>query len=312
MYLLALETAFGKFSISLLHDGKVVDNFSCDKENEQAELLIPSIEEVLERNKIKYSDLSQIAVGTGPGSFTGVRIGLAAAKGLALATGAKLVGISSLEASAYKQSGSKVYLNAQRGQAYFQEFDKDLKAMNEPELITYSGKYSPLPDAEAIGLMAVKHQTRSTAPLYIRKPDAKFALRTATEKDVAWLAAIQAAVFENKWSEKMIRDSLKIAECIIADRLGFMIYEITADECEVKTIAVLPDARRKSVASFMFGQFLGNCIVRQVKKIFLEVEANNVAALRFYEKFGFKEFSQRKNYYGENRDAVLMQLAIGG
>ena len=313
MYLLAFETAFGKFSISLFRDGKPVDNFTCEKENEQAELLIPSIEEILNRNKIKYSDISTIAVGIGPGSFTGVRIGLAAAKGLALATKAKLIGISSLQASAYKQNGGKVYLNAQRGQAYFQEFDKNSQPITQPELITYTGPYSPLPDAISIAYIAT-HEPRTTnhEPLYIRKPDAKFRLRGAAAKDIPWLTATHAACLENKWSEKTIRDTLKTNECIIADRLGFMIYEITGYECEIKTIAVLPDARRKSVASFMFQQFLADCAKRKIKKIFLEVESDNLPALKFYEKSDFERVSTRKNYYGENRDAVLMQLAISG
>lgn len=308
--LLAFETAFGKFSIAIFRDGKLLENFACEKENEQAELLIPSIEDLLKRNKLKYSDITSIAVGTGPGSFTGVRIGLAAAKGIALATKAKLIGVSSLEASAYKQGGGKVYLNAQRGQAYFQEFDKDINPLNEAELITYSGDYSPLPDAESIGYIALKHESRSTSPLYIRRPDAKFSLRTAEIKDVQWLVETHAACFKNKWDEKIIRNTLKNSDCIIADRLGFIVYEIIGDECEIKTICVLPDARRKGVANFMFQQFLNNCRDHNIDKIFLEVETSNDSAIRFYENAGFVRLSERKHYYGQNRHALMMQLAI--
>jgi len=310
MYLLALETAFGKFSLALFRDGKALDSYACEKENEQAELLIPSIEQCLSKNKIKYSDLSAIAVNIGPGSFTGVRIGLAAAKGIALATKAKLIGVSSLEASAYQQGGGKVYLNAQRGQAYFQEFDKDLKALNEPELVTYSGEYSSLPDAKGIGYVALNHESRSTAPLYIRKPDAKFSLRMALEKDIPWLVETHAACFKNTWSDKIFHNTLKTSECIIANRLGFMIYEIIGNECEIKTIAVLPEAQRKGVARFIFQEFLNNCRERKMERIFLEVEADNHSAIPFYENFGFITFAGRKNYYGENRHAVMMQLAI--
>jgi tRNA threonylcarbamoyladenosine biosynthesis protein TsaB len=63
--------------------------------------LLPMIDDLLRLNRIDRRDLGLIAVGSGPGSFTGIRIGIATAKGLARATGCPLVGISTLDALAY-------------------------------------------------------------------------------------------------------------------------------------------------------------------------------------------------------------------
>ena len=172
--LLALETAFGIFSIALFDKSELVDSIFSTEINQQAELLLPAIEEILSRNKIWYGELNQIAAGVGPGSFTGLRIGLAAAKGIALAAKIECIGVSSLEASAYKQGGGEVYLDANRNEAYFQKFDSSLNALSEPVLINHNGIFSPLPDAVAVGKFALRgFKNLNLEPLYIRKPDAK-------------------------------------------------------------------------------------------------------------------------------------------
>jgi tRNA threonylcarbamoyladenosine biosynthesis protein TsaB len=65
-----------------------------------AEALIPLIARVMDRARITFSDIDRIAVTTGPGSFTGLRVGIAAARGIALATGKPVVGLSTLAAYA--------------------------------------------------------------------------------------------------------------------------------------------------------------------------------------------------------------------
>ena len=87
-----------------------------------AEALFPMIEEVLAEAKACYADLTRIAVCTGPGSFTGLRIGIAAARGLALGLGIPAVGVSRLEALGDGWTGH-VVLNGRGGTLFAQEFD---------------------------------------------------------------------------------------------------------------------------------------------------------------------------------------------
>ena len=86
MILLAIDTAGPRLQLALLRDDSV-DTLVEDMPKGQAERIFPAIDELLARNAITYADLTRIAVTTGPGSFTGLRIGLSAARGLGLALG---------------------------------------------------------------------------------------------------------------------------------------------------------------------------------------------------------------------------------
>ena len=90
----------------------------------QAERLMPMLEEMLAEAGAGWGDLAAIGVGTGPGNFTGVRIAVAAARGLAMALGIPAVGVTSFEALRAGQNGPVlVALDARRGQIYAQYFD---------------------------------------------------------------------------------------------------------------------------------------------------------------------------------------------
>lgn len=91
-------------------------------EKGQAERLIPLLEEVLAEAGVGWSDLRALAVGTGPGNFTGVRIAVAAARGLALGLGIPAVGVTALEALALDGGKVLVAQDARRGMAYVQGF----------------------------------------------------------------------------------------------------------------------------------------------------------------------------------------------
>jgi tRNA threonylcarbamoyladenosine biosynthesis protein TsaB len=91
--------------------------------------LIPAIVELLDAEGLKIAELGAIAVGLGPGSYTGLRIGLTAAKTLAFAVGKPLLAIDSLEAIARNAPAEAlrvaVAVDAQRGDAYVVEFDRE-------------------------------------------------------------------------------------------------------------------------------------------------------------------------------------------
>ena len=98
----------------------------------QAEKLLVIIESVLAKAQMQYSDLDYLAVTIGPGSFTGIRIGLAVAKGILYASGIKGVAITNFEASFYRLKmqvkefdSAIIMLNAYRNQLYVQQFYAD-------------------------------------------------------------------------------------------------------------------------------------------------------------------------------------------
>lgn len=92
-------------------------------EKGQAERLIPLLEEVLAEGRIGWSDLKALAVGTGPGNFTGVRISVAAARGMALGLGVPAIGVTRLEALAFGLPRPVMVIeDARRDQVYVQMF----------------------------------------------------------------------------------------------------------------------------------------------------------------------------------------------
>ena len=99
MILLAIETSTHQGSVAVLRDGVTLFSESCGAGRSHSSLLFATLEEAL--NALPAGEkLDQIAVGLGPGSYAGVRIAISAATGLALATGAELVGVNSLAALA--------------------------------------------------------------------------------------------------------------------------------------------------------------------------------------------------------------------
>jgi tRNA threonylcarbamoyladenosine biosynthesis protein TsaB len=135
---LAIDTVAPRLQLALLLDDGRVD-FSIDEiATGQAELIFIRIAELLARNGLGYPDLTRVVTTTGPGSFTGLRIGLSAARGVGLARGIPVIGVPSLLGLSLSVAGpSTVLLDARRGEAYFQMF---------------SGPGQPLTDGTSAGL----------------------------------------------------------------------------------------------------------------------------------------------------------------
>jgi tRNA threonylcarbamoyladenosine biosynthesis protein TsaB len=103
----------------------------------QAERLIPLLEEVLAGQGLVWRDLAALGVGIGPGNFTGIRIAVSAARGLALGLGIPAIGVSNFELLAAGAGGDATLLSlpAPRGAAYVQLF-RDGRAVAAPELLS--------------------------------------------------------------------------------------------------------------------------------------------------------------------------------
>src|SRR5580658_2838696 len=97
---LAFDTAGSACSVAVGDSGTVLAAERRDMRHGHAEALLPMIDRVMAAARLTAANLDAVAVATGPGGFTGIRAGLAAAQGLALAVGARLVGITSFTAVA--------------------------------------------------------------------------------------------------------------------------------------------------------------------------------------------------------------------
>ncbi len=129
MNLLAVDTSGDRSVVGLLTGSGAIFEAETDATRKHGRDLIPGIRELLERAGVRAVDLALIGVGLGPGSYTGLRIGLTAARTLAYAAGARLVGFDSLEAVAANAPDDAprvlVVGDAQRGDVYASEFRRE-------------------------------------------------------------------------------------------------------------------------------------------------------------------------------------------
>ena len=123
MTILAMDTATMVSSVAVATGERVLAELTAETRFTHSETLVVNIEEVMRLADVKRKDLSAVAVSLGPGSFTGLRIGLAAAKAIAYALSIPLVGVPTLEvlAAAFPSPGAVVapLIDAQKGNAYF-------------------------------------------------------------------------------------------------------------------------------------------------------------------------------------------------
>ena len=102
MYLLAIETTGAFASVALLEDDCVLEHIQGHDRFSHLQNLMPQVKEVLENHKLSINDVSAIAVSKGPGSFTGIRIGVSSTRALCQVLGVPGVPVSSLEALAMR------------------------------------------------------------------------------------------------------------------------------------------------------------------------------------------------------------------
>jgi ribosomal-protein-alanine N-acetyltransferase len=121
------------------------------------------------------------------------------------------------------------------------------------------------------------------------------------------------------WTETMLRDCLSVSyENYVLEKekkiIGFGILSIATSECEILNIAIATDHRRQGLGFFLLEHLLDFARQRGVRKAYLEVRISNTAALKLYERAGFKAQGLRKGYYpaaeGKREDAVILGCDI--
>lgn len=147
--LLAVDCAAGACSVAVRDAARILAAAHAAMDRGQAEALMPMIAGVLAEAGIAAGDLGAIAATVGPGSFTGVRIGLAAARGIALAAGLPTVAVTTLEAIAEAAGPGVepllVVLDAKRSDVYGQWFGPDGSALDAPRAVPAEALWAARP-----------------------------------------------------------------------------------------------------------------------------------------------------------------------
>ncbi len=187
MKILSIDTSTAFVYLALIDGNQIIDEFQEKMDRGQAENLIPQIDELLKKNQWRAGELDRVAVGIGPGSFTGVRVAIACAKGIGLALNIPVVGVNSFDAISYYYSSPVcVLLDTRRDDFYvkiFDETDEEATVMTLNDVLKIPFKKvsdilieNTILDehnrAVSIGLIASKIDTiNEPHPFYLREAD---------------------------------------------------------------------------------------------------------------------------------------------
>ena len=208
--ILAVDTALGACSAAVMQAGRVLASRHVAMERGHAEALAPMVEAVMREAGLAFAELDKLAVTTGPGTFTGQRVGLAFMRGLHVALKKPLVGITTLAAmaeQARREAGvdnAAAVHDAKRGEVYLAAVGQTLSArlLRFEDAVTVLQEIGDLvlagtaairmaealngvralnivaPDAVWVARLAVDLESTSVPrPLYLRAPDAKLPTR---------------------------------------------------------------------------------------------------------------------------------------
>jgi ribosomal-protein-alanine acetyltransferase len=287
MILLAIDTALASCS-ACVYDStqdKILAEERELMERGHAEALPPMVARVMAASGRSYGDLNRIAVTTGPGTFTGIRIGVSFARALGLSLKIKVVGIDTPTALGFAEP--KDGLTSASG---------------------FAAYAAGLPDPDATPL-----------PNYLREADAKpqsAALRglpdlqilVADAATIPTLAKLHATCFEDAWSEIALTSIMAgpgVAALLASSAegpVGLLLYRVAADEAEILTIGVDPNLRRRGAGRVL----LESLLALKIPNVFLEVASSNEDAIKLYTKAGFTQVGLRKAYYAASGDDALI------
>ncbi len=376
MIVLSVDTAHAACSVCVFDTGadRPLSHVSEPMQRGHAERLTDMVHEAIASAGISLADIERLAACSGPGTFTGVRIGLAFVRGLSLVLKVPVIGIttfSALAQSSRAASGDRniwVMQDARRGEVYLEGFDRDGSVVHPasvlgiaeagellsdgtgmavgsgaglidlPDEVTVAD-VSSIPDAAMIARLAGQATDTSAAavPFYLRAPDAKAQLPLVKHRESALsiepagaayatvLAALHAPCFEDAWDGDAMAALLATpgATALLAMQekageqhpCGFVLLRTAADEMEILTLAVLPQARRRGVARALMQAARRYAGKAGTRRIFIEYAEDNQAAHALYQSVGYTSDGVRPDYYrnsdGTASNAITASLCLG-
>lgn len=341
MSVLCLDTATDQLVAAVIRDdgtwtGKVA--------GARAQELLALVDEAL--GQLDRSSLRAVVVGTGPGGFTGLRVGVATARGIAEALDVPLYGLSSLLAvgaeAALEHGSAWAAIPAGRGEAFVQQ------VVAEDGLPVPVGAVAAVPaaDVDALDGVVVDRPTASSlvraargvvpqhgdlepgprlavVPTYGRAPDAtppriEVRVDELREADLDQLVALERRCFPTPWSRELYAEELRRppGEAVrIAARdaagggrlVGAALAASIGDAWHVMNVLVDPTARGRGIARRLLDELLERSAAIGVGEGWtLEVRDGNEAAIRLYEGAGFEHAGRRPGYYADTGEDALV------
>lgn len=196
MLILAFESSARAASVALVEDGRLLSQYSQCSGLTHSRTLLPMAEDMLKNAELSLERVDRFAVAHGPGSFTGIRIGVSTVKGLAWAAGKPCVGVSTLEAMAWHgvSAGGLIcpVMDARRGQVYNALFRVE------------SGRPLRLCEDRPIALSQLTEELKAlNAPVFLVGDGAELAARYLNEQAIPCVMAPENLRWQSAWGVAM-------------------------------------------------------------------------------------------------------------
>ena len=142
--------------------------------------------------------------------------------------------------------------------------------------------------------------------------DPELTVRAAALTDISSIMALEQGSIIHPWTENDIRTLItdKNKNCLVAtlgdEVICYIGAESVLDECNIGNIVTAKAHRGHGYATDVMSNLLNILRENGIKKVFLEVENDNVPAIALYRKLGFGQYGYRRDYYGHGKDAILM------
>jgi len=357
---LAIDAAGSACSAAVGSGRRVLAHRRAEMRHGHAEALLPLIDATMREAGVAAAALQAVAVSTGPGGFTGIRTGLAAATGIALAAPAALIGVTSFAAVAAAVGPGPqpllVALDSRRREFYVQVYEPGGTPRGEAEAVapeTLAARVTgplrvagdaaeaavaalagcagvtPVPGSapDALGVLAAArdHDCASPDPVYLRPPDVTLPAARPRILPLALgaaepLAALHRACFPDEpWDAGALARVLSLSGCFghvawhgAAPR-GFVLARDLGNECEILSLGVTPDYRRRGLGGRLLAAAIAEAGRQGAGSVVLEVATDNQAARRLYARLGFVQVGHRPRYYRRRdglADALIMRRAL--
>lgn len=206
MLIMAFESSAKAASVALVQDGRLVSQYSQCSGLTHSRTLLPMAEDMLKNAELSLKNVDMYAVAHGPGSFTGIRIGVSTVKGLAWASDKPCVGVSTLEAMAWHGLSAGGYIcpvmDARRNQVYNALFKIE------------KGRPIRLTDDRPIGLAELSVELRELgAPVLLVGDGAEISARWFDKEGIAYTMAPENLVWQSAWGVAMAAQDKTPGSC---------------------------------------------------------------------------------------------------
>ena len=340
-----------------------------------SETLLPLVDDVLKEAGIGNNDVDLYGVTVGPGSFTGIRIGIATVKGMALVTGKKVAKVSSTEAlgrsvEPVAYDGTTYILpcfDARNKRVFAGLYDEKMKPVIEENAYDTADLASridvpkgsriiacgngagvmiealgdrdgviienaegafitPMGMAKCVAeggedmvedaiTISPKYCARSQAERF-KKPS-EVVIEDLKEEDINKVTILEAEGIAHPWTIDELKDLVTndkkvavVARTTEGEVVGYCGASFVLDEAEIGNLCVAGKYRREGIAKKVMAGLFERLKKEGVKTVFLEVNKENLPAIRLYEVLGFEVYGSRKDYYGQGQDAILQKIEL--